>query len=772
MTETIQLEEAIQIHDAPKLLIEWPSPWEEFVTSIRPALSRSTGRLAGEAPVGLRPYRGMIATWLIEAFLLFVIIVLPMKIAQLRPYVAPQLSGHDVIYYSGDELPRTEDLGGSQAGTSGRAGGREAHHRTQTIKIARGHSLVPKVVDAPNLKLPASRESVANLLVVKPNPGPPPLEGVRSARAVLTLPASLVAPAPTLSRDYARGTPSLGSVIPPAPSVSRDQAPATPALDPSVIAPAPNVSRDKARSAPALSASVISPAPAAVSREISRSPVQMTDANVVPPPVSAPERETVRNPKLTLPATSVIAPPPSTDAASDLHRLASGSVQDPSKSVVPPPPTPAGSPSLMSSLIGKIFGTTDVVPPPPTVNTGTTSGNPRGSQGGSGTSLNPAVVPPPPAVGGSAAAGGRAAAGGSSPGSASVIQPPPSVSGSGTGTGSGTPGGPGGTLLSNNVVPPPPSLGGGSGEFGSGLGSKGTGRGGALDTGSAVAPPNSGGSGGSSGVVVSDQPGSKVGIPAGGTGSLAMSPGGGDKPGLGGAGGGDSGIGHGTGTGSGLSGEGSGAGKTGTGPGSDPNAHGGISPTAGPGGAGNGTSGVPAVPGVSVQGGSSSIVTLPSFGSDGGSGPPTVPGRSSVKEHQGPDVAIVATSRSGGAFNFYGRLPGDMTVYVPTSLGWVPMQVADPTSASHTHAGNLVGPDALRVDLPAGLPRSRLVVQGTLNASGNLKNLRVLEAGPADMTAKVMTALLSWKFRPAMRGTQPIEVTVILGFGIDTNDHF
>jgi hypothetical protein len=33
-----------------------------------------------------------------------------------------------------------------------------------------------------------------------------------------------------------------------------------------------------------------------------------------------------------------------------------------------------------------------------------------------------------------------------------------------------------------------------------------------------------------------------------------------------------------------------------------------------------------------------------------------------------------------------------------------------------------------------------------------------------------MAALPSWKFRPAMRGNQPVEVNALLGFGIDTND--
>jgi hypothetical protein len=53
-----------------------------------------------------------------------------------------------------------------------------------------------------------------------------------------------------------------------------------------------------------------------------------------------------------------------------------------------------------------------------------------------------------------------------------------------------------------------------------------------------------------------------------------------------------------------------------------------------------------------------------------------------------------------------------------------------------------------------------------------LKNVRVLEPGPADMTAKILAALRSWKFQPAMRGAQPVEVTAILGFGINTNDRF
>jgi TonB family protein len=96
---------------------------------------------------------------------------------------------------------------------------------------------------------------------------------------------------------------------------------------------------------------------------------------------------------------------------------------------------------------------------------------------------------------------------------------------------------------------------------------------------------------------------------------------------------------------------------------------------------------------------------------------------------------------------------------------------ADPASNSITPA-TLTGPQGLRTDLPANLPRARVVIKCKLDASGNLKNLQVLEPGPAAMTAKIMAALPSWKFRPATRGAQPVEVNAILGFNIDTNDRY
>jgi hypothetical protein len=845
VTTTLQLDEATDLHDAPKLLVEWSPRWQEFTTSIGPAFSRSGARLAGETPHGLFPYPGLIASWLLEALLIFAIIIIPREVNRLRPYSAPHLQPDEVIYYTGDELPRIEDLGGAQSGATARAGGHEAHHRTQTIHISRGASLAQKVADAPDLKLPASSTAVANLLAFKSNPAPVPAEGLHSALVAPSLPAnvippaplnvaheqsrtsltlnSVVPPAPTVSSDRSRTAPALNAaVVPPAPTVHSDHTLFAPTLDSRIIAPAPNISREQTRSAPTLNASVIAPpstrvsrdqqrttlalntqiippAPSSVSHEVSPSRVQMNSA-VVPPPVSAPERETSRNAKLTLPAPSVVAPPPSADSDRSLRHLESGSLST-SPNVVPPPPTQSANGSLVSSIIGKLFGTQDVVPPPPTVAAGNSAGTTRNSgsstlaanvippppsAGNSGSSasssgtrhnaLNAKVVPPPPSVGD---AGSPARSESSSLGASKVIPPPPSVSVNNSSSGGTRNSGSGnGATLASNVVPPPPSVGTASDPSGSGR--KGIGLGGPGDAGSVLAPPKgSDGSNNRAGIVVSPQPGSSVGMPGtGGKGSLALSPSGGEQPGLGGSGGGSS-IGHGTGTGSGLkevkpeekSAEATGAGKTGTGHGSDPNARAGISPTPGPGGAGTAPTGSPTVPGVDVRGGST-VVTLPSFDS-GNSSAPTVPGRSPVKGDQGPAITIVATASSGGGFDFYGKLPGDnYTVYIDTTIGTVVMQFAEANPNAHPNAGPVTGPQGLRTDLPANLPHARVVIKCKLDASGNLKNLQVLEPGPAAMTAKIMAALPSWKFRPATRGAQPVEVNAILGFNIDTNDRY
>ena len=96
------------------------------------------------------------------------------------------------------------------------------------------------------------------------------------------------------------------------------------------------------------------------------------------------------------------------------------------------------------------------------------------------------------------------------------------------------------------------------------------------------------------------------------------------------------------------------------------------------------------------------------------------------------------------------------------------MQYSDPASAAHPSREALSEPEPLRKDIPAGLRPTRVIIACTLDRSGELKDLKVLEPGAAETTSKILVALHGWKFRPAFRGNEPVEVNAILGFGVDT----
>ncbi|HET7205331.1 MAG TPA: hypothetical protein VFI95_02010 [Terriglobales bacterium] len=689
------------LHDIPRLLIDWSSPWEEFLTAIRPALARSPKPLAGEAPTRIFPYRGVLAAWTFEALLLTGLAVLSSKIASLQPYTPLTAPKYDVIYFSKDELPQTDDLGGAERGKSGRAGGQASHHHTQTIRVARGESPSEKVVDAPKINLPKSDLPVANLLAFHPIPGPPPTSGLRSSLHALPQ-AEPIAPPPDTSPVNARNLPAMAtSIVAPPPDVALRQARNAPAISTGIVAPPPEVSREKLRAVQGVNTSIIAPPPS-IQPDVAGTRVPSARVEVVPPPVSAPVNPTSMASRLTLPQASVIAPPPSS-----VRRE-------------------------VSSSYGAVVGQFDkqIVPPP--VNVG---GRASQRQFGSGIPSGGSVVPPPPSL-------GEAASAGSASRGTSI----------------------GGPALAAGVVPPPPSISGGSSIRG-GRGAPGGSQVGTWDA-KSLAPSSKGG-GTDSAVVVTNQPGSRPALPGtGGSGAIAMSPAGAGKTGLGGSGNGG-GIGHGTGPGSGISGEGTGTASAGTGRGSDIAAKGGISPYPGPSGAGTARAGNSATPGVSVNGGST--ITLPSFGSPG-NGPDIADPSRTHASSSGPGITIVASSRSGGAFNYYGLLKGDpvYTIYIGTTLGTAVLQYADPSSVGQVYAQDLRPPEPMRAELPAGLSHSRLVIACVLDQSGLLRNIHVLERGPVEMSSKVLQALPHWKFRPAFRGDQPVEVNAILGFNIDT----
>ena len=96
------------------------------------------------------------------------------------------------------------------------------------------------------------------------------------------------------------------------------------------------------------------------------------------------------------------------------------------------------------------------------------------------------------------------------------------------------------------------------------------------------------------------------------------------------------------------------------------------------------------------------------------------------------------------------------------------MQYADSASAAHPSKEPLTEPEPIRKDLPDGLRPTQLKITCILDRSGVLKDLKVFEPGDAETTSKILAALPNWKFQPAMRGNEPVEVNAIIGFGTDT----
>jgi hypothetical protein len=642
------------VNDVPTFLVEWSSRWQEFRTAIKPALSRSPQKLAAEAPTGLFPLRGLLLSCFIELAVLIVTVLLPAKLTRIRTEERQPKPNYSVIYYSGEELPQTEDSGGTRAGHSGRPGGEHAHHPTQAIRVARGEKPQEKIVDAPIVNLPRSNSAVANLLAYRAVLGPAPTQGLQSSTRHMEMPTRVIAPTPEILRESLTGLHMRNSAV-------------------------------------------VAPAPSTPHPSVALLHLPGNTPPVIAPAVSAPERVTSLPPQLTLPVPSVIAPAP--QFSPEVARSGPGFAPELSKQVIPPPAQLESEAAKQRTVPG--LGGGPVVPPSAQLEE---------------------------------AAGRHPMVGlGSLP---AVIAPSPTISDASSRSG----------LKSGNR-----GL-----AFGNPAGAE------------ALAPPASPKSAGESGtgVVVSSQPGPKAGMPSRSAGAIALSPAGGAKPGVGETGGG-SGIGKGPAAGSGSTSGDRGGGETGEGLGWDTISRNGISPHPGPGGAGNGTTGKPPLPGVSVSGGSK-IVTLPSFGGDP---KPGTLGRSTTNRNQpGPGITVVATSRSGGAFNFYGTLKGDKvyTIYIDTTLGTAVMQFADPSSTTHPYAEDLTSPQPMRAELPANMQRSRLIIACVLDREGTLKDAKVLHSGAAEVTHQVMAALPSWKFRPALRGNQPVEVNAIVGFGIDT----
>jgi TonB family protein len=121
----------------------------------------------------------------------------------------------------------------------------------------------------------------------------------------------------------------------------------------------------------------------------------------------------------------------------------------------------------------------------------------------------------------------------------------------------------------------------------------------------------------------------------------------------------------------------------------------------------------------------------------------------------------------------YGALKGAKvyTIYIDTQVGMAVLQFAERAGADTDFSQDLTAPEPMKSDMPSDIPKSRVLLSCVMDKTGALKNIRVLDSVKADVTARVMAAVQKWRFRPVLRGDDPVDVDAILGFNIDTADH-
>jgi len=286
--------------DSPQLLIQWSSPWHDFISALGPALRPSPPQLHMEAHAGLFPVRGMLCAFLLEAAALATVIAFPPGVLR-SDTVQPSSQTNDVIYFSANELPRTQDLAGGSAGQQGASCGTSLQHPSQTIKVARGARLRARVVDAPDLHLPESDSQISNLLAYKAAVPPAP-DPATIARPAITTPPILV----HAGHQRRRQTVSA-EVAPPKVSLPKNAMPNLPPTSAAVVAPSPlaapiKVSRNRPQltlttpSAPKISArqhmpelpeanaAVQAPPPAPSPIKVAHSHGPSSDSGTIAPP--------------------------------------------------------------------------------------------------------------------------------------------------------------------------------------------------------------------------------------------------------------------------------------------------------------------------------------------------------------------------------------------------------------------------------------------------------------------------------------------------------
>jgi hypothetical protein len=160
----------------------------------------------------------------------------------------------------------------------------------------------------------------------------------------------------------------------------------------------------------------------------------------------------------------------------------------------------------------------------------------------------------------------------------------------------------------------------------------------------------------------------------------------------------------------------------------------------------------------------SSVVNLDSFG-------PSSTVHGPIHGQRAP-VIIVGSAAAGVTLGRFAKtLKGQVyTIYLNAAGTPAVMQFAEHRStSSKAFASDLVAPEIVDTKLPENAGAAKQVVSCVLTTEGLLDEFRFLLAVNADQADRLLTALKQWRFRPAYRDDVPVEVDVVIGFGVGTN---
>jgi len=118
----------------------------------------------------------------------------------------------------------------------------------------------------------------------------------------------------------------------------------------------------------------------------------------------------------------------------------------------------------------------------------------------------------------------------------------------------------------------------------------------------------------------------------------------------------------------------------------------------------------------------------------------------------------------------YGALRGTKvySIYIATARGPAVLQYSEHSPREAGFEDDLIAPEPMNAGVPPGFSK-RFVVACMIDRSGLLRNFRVLESNASESVARMFSVLEGWRFRPALRDTEPVDVDAILGFNIDAH---